>query len=279
MIEFRINKNGVLEIGQRDISPIVYLDHWAFRLFSESQALSDRLTAALKQNNGTLALSWLNLAEFTKVTVEEQARKAETLIEKILPQIFFLEVDFFEVIGREDDLLAGGNPIPPHADIDLLKMFSQKKPNSLNLFTAHDLFRVLQGQVSARFDGLADTGVDRIEVLREKYASDPEFQLAVKRLPTGPSIQHGTRFILREFIRALIVDKGTKITRNQAIDLFHAVVPIAYCDFVLLDKYWEEQLDRVRLRFGKAGMSIPTPKAFSGKADGVDKFLFELESI
>jgi hypothetical protein len=277
MIEFRINKNGVLEVGQGDISPSVYLDHWALRKFSESQILSDRLTAALKLRNGTLALSWLNLAEFTRVTVEEQARKAETLLEKILPQIFFLEVDFGEVIRREDDLLGGGRPTPPHADLDLLRMFSQMKPNSLNLFTAHDLFKVVQGQVSARFDDLANTGVDRIEVFREKYATNPEFQLKAKRLPFGPSIQRGTRFILREFVRALIVDKGIKITRNQVIDLFHAVVPIAYCDFVLLDKYWEAQVERVRSRLATSGISVPTARVFSGKADGIDRFLIELE--
>ena len=125
MIEFRINKNGVLEIGQVDIAPVVYLDHWALRLFSESQTLTDRLLSALKQRNGTLALSWLNLAEFTRITMEGQARKAESLLEKILPHVFFLEVDFSEVIRREDDLLAGGKLIPPHADLDLLRMFSQ----------------------------------------------------------------------------------------------------------------------------------------------------------
>ena len=269
---------AILELGQGDISPTIYLDHWALRMFSESQALSDRLTAALKQENGTLALSWLNLAEFTRVTDKEQASKAGTLLEKILPNIFFLEVDFGEVIRREDDLLAGGKLIPPHFDLDLLRMFSQIKPNSLNHFTAHDLFKVIQGQVSTRFDGLADTGVDRIEALREQYAADPKFQSAIKRLPSGPPIQRGTRFILREFVRALIVDKGTKVTRNQVIDLFHAIVPIAYCDFVMLDKYWEAQLDRVRSRFEKAGMAVPTARVFSGKADGVDRFLSDIES-
>ena len=79
---------------------------------------------------------------------------------------------FCEVIRQEDDLLAGGKPIPPHADRDLLRVFSQMKPNSLNLFTAHDLFRVVQGQVSTHFDSLADTGVDRIEALREQYARE-----------------------------------------------------------------------------------------------------------
>ena len=120
--------------------------------------------------------------------------------------------------------------------------------------------------------------MERIEALREQYAADPEFQSAIKRLPSGPPIQRGTRFILREFVRALIVDKGTKVTRNQVIDLFHAIVPISYCDYVLLDKYWEAQLDRVRSRFSNAVMAVPTARVFSGKGDGVDRFLSDIES-
>ncbi len=273
MIEFRINENDDLEVGQADIPPNVYLDHWALRRFSESQDLSDRLTAALKQRNGTLALSWMNLAEFTKVADEEQASKGEALLEKILPNIFFIEVDFGEVIQREDNLLAGGKFMPPHFDLDLLRMFSQMKPNSLNPFTAHALFKVIQSKVSTRFDSLADTGIDRIEALRTQYAGTS----AIKRLPSGPPIQRGTRFIFRELVRALIVDKGTRITRNQVIDLFHAVVPVAYCDFVLLDKYWETQIGRVCSRFEKAGMAVPTAKVFSAKADGLNQFLNDLD--
>ena len=79
-------------------------------------------------------------------------------------------------------------------------------------------------------------------------------------------------------LRTLLVDKGTKMTRNQAIDLIHVVVPVAYCDFVLLDKHWETQVGRVRSRLNKADMSVPVGKVFSGKANGVDRFLCELES-
>jgi hypothetical protein len=56
----------------------------------------------------------------------------------------------------------------------------------------------------------------------------------------------------------------------------HAVVPVAYCDLVLLDKHWETQVERVRLRLNKAGISAPIAKIFSGKANGIDRFLYEL---
>src|SRR5438309_4108143 len=98
MIECIINGNEQLQIIQRDLSPTVYLDHWALCQFSEEKPLAGRLTAALKARNGTLALSWLNLAEFTRMTREEQARNAENLLEGILPQVFFIDVDRSVVI-------------------------------------------------------------------------------------------------------------------------------------------------------------------------------------
>ncbi len=278
MIEFTINQNGILGVIQRDVSPTVYLDHWALRRFSEDSTLATRFTTTLKSRNGTLALSWLNLVEFTKVKIGEQARKAEDLVEANLPQVFFLEVEPFAVIRREDELLEGGPLAPPHADLEFLDAFTYLKPTSLNPFTARDLFSVVQSSgLAGKFDHLADTFIGRIEALRDKLGIDPEFQSAVRRLPSGPQIQRGTRFILRELVRTLLVDKGTKLTRNQAIDLFHAVVPVAYCDLVLLDKHWETQVDRVRSRFDAPGMVIPIGRVFSGKANGIERFLCELE--
>jgi hypothetical protein len=279
MINFRINRNGDLQVSQRDTSPTVYLDHWALCEFSESQPLGVRFTTALELGNGTLALSWLNLAEFTKITMKEQAHKTENFIEKILPRVFFLEVEPFTVIRRENDLLGGGQRRPPHADIELLKAFVRKKPTSVNLLTAHDLFSIVQtSQLARRLDDLADSIVSRIEALRHKLDTSPEFQLAVKRPPSGRQIQRGTRFILRELVRTLLTNKGIRMTRNQAIDLLHAVVPVAYCDFVLLDKHWQTQVDRVRSRLSQTGVLVPIGRVFSGKGNGVDRFLSELES-
>ena len=98
-----------------------------------------------------------------------------------------------------------------------------------------------------RFNNLADTIVERIEALRDQLETDLKFQSAIARPPSGTRFQRGTRFILRELVRSLLVDPKTKMTRNHAIDLFHAVVPAAYCDLVLLDKHWETQVGRVRL--------------------------------
>jgi hypothetical protein len=281
MIQLSIKDNGDPQVTMQSTSPTVYLDHWALRWFSEDQELAGRLTAGVTSRGGTLAISWVNLAEFTKVTVEEQARKAENLIEAILPQVFFLEVNPFVVIERENKLLGGGPliPIPPHADVDFLKVIVGLNPDSVNPLSARDLFNVVRDEGSMqRFNNLADTVVERIEALRSQLETDLEFRSAIAQSPSGTPIQRGTRFILRELVHTLLVDSRTKMTRNHAIDLFHAVVPAAYCDLVLLDKHWETQVDRVHSRLISADIAIPVARVFSGKSEGVNRFLNELES-
>lgn len=279
MIEFKINTNDKLVVRQQAVPPVVYLDHWALRTFSEGETLARRIVSALQSSNGTLVLSALNLAEFSKLTIGEQAKNAESLIEAVLPNVFFIEFDPFVVIKKEAELLAGGPPVAPHADTDLLRMLAKLKPESLSSFTARNLFKIVQEpQLAKRLDGLADTIVNRVKTMRANLDVDDDFQAIIRRLPSGPHIQRGTRIILPELVRSFLVDGQTKITRNHAIDLLHAVVPIAYCDLVLLDKYWEEQVARVRSRLHKAKLSVPIAKVFSGKLGGLESFLNELES-
>jgi len=101
-------------------------------------------------------LSWLNLAEFTKLTNRKQAERAENLVNEILPNVFFIEINPFTVIERENELLNGGIPIPPHADTDFLRAFATlkpNKPNSVFQFTAHDLFAALhKGKLTKKRD-------------------------------------------------------------------------------------------------------------------------------
>jgi hypothetical protein len=277
MIRLVIDKQGVLNIEQWATPPIVYLDHWALRRFSEDDKLACRFATGLRVRGGTLALSWLNLAEFGNVTSGQQAREAESFLDSNLPRVFFMEVEPFTVIGREDALLAGLAGAPPPADLDLLKAFAQLRPPSSHPLGAHDLFTIMQNPRMARgLEGLGDKVAGRISSLRDEHGTNPAFRSAVARLPALQKVQKATRFLLPELVRTLLIDGRTKVTRNHAIDLMHAVAPVAYCDLVLLDKHWETQVERVRLRLRTAGIAAPLAKVFSGKAKGIDQFLYEL---
>lgn len=279
MIKWEIDKQDRLTIGQQDMSPSVYLDHWAFCTFSEDDELSSRLTRALESQRGTLVLSWLNFSEFARMNSERQARAAESFVDANIPRIFFQQADPFAVIDREDALLEGGQHVQPHGDLAFLEGFALRRSDSLKLFTARDLFKAVQDNLPAQtVDALADTIIERVQAMRDRLNSDEGFQAAVKRLPYGKQIQRGTRYVLRELVRTFLVDKQIKLTRNQAIDLLHAVVPVSYCDLVLLDKHWQTQVDRVRARIESAGLQIPIAEVFSAKSNDVDLFLQELES-
>jgi hypothetical protein len=281
MIEFTPNKEG-LYVGQRCVPPNVYLDHWAWRRISESEPLANRFSSALKSRAGTLALSWLNLVEFSKLTDEQQASKADGLLDQILPQAFLINPDFFKVIGKEDQLQAGGEAVAPHGDLDTLRFFVKhnlSRPNSLKLFPAQNLFRLATAiGIAERNDNFADSLIAYIESLRRNYDDDRKFRQRVKRLPKGQPIQCGTRFIASELIGSLLVDKRVKIDRHHVIDISHAIVPVAYCEYVLLDAHWATQVERARKRIAEARMSFPMAKVFSERANGIERFLKELES-
>lgn len=279
MVKYLLDKHGQLRVEQWTVPPAIYFDHWALCDISEDTTLRNRFAQSLVRRGGTLMLSWLNLVEFTKVTDPSQARAAETLVEDLLPHVFFFEVNPFTVIDAEDALLAGADPFPPHADTQFLSAFTDLKPDSPRPFTAKNLFTILQESgLHPHMDALADTVVERVEALRSIFLSDAQFESRVRKLPDGHPIQRGTRYVLRELVRPALFDQSIKFSRNRAIDLIHSVVPLAYCDIVLLDKHWKAQAEKVRERVAAANMTFPVAKVFSGKTDDISQFLALMEA-
>jgi hypothetical protein len=259
----------------RDTSPSVYLDHWALLDISQDETLATRLSRVLEKLHGTLVVSWLNLGEYSKITVEEQSRKAEALLQQNLPRLFCIEVEPFRVISIENRMLAGGPLEPPHADVELAKMFLYLWPEPqtfLSGLTAHNFFTYAgSNELVQRLNSLADSLIGRIELMRKEVRTDESFNATVRALPSGPNIQRGTRYILLELLRTMLITDQMVITRNHAIDLLHAVVPVAYCDFVLLDSHWETQVTQMRNRITATGLSFPIANVFSKRVNGLEK--------
>ena len=274
MIRYTIADSGSLRLEQFELAPTVYLDHWAVRLMSEDSSARRAFVSTLKARSGTLMLSWLNLIEFIQVADSRAHQQAEEFIEQVLPNVFFMEINPFQVISRENQLLAGGTPFPPHADCNFMKEFACLGSDSLSGFTAAGLFQPMHGsKLDAEFCELADVVIDGIQAQRDEHTGNVNFQRIIRRPPSGPKIQRGTRYVLRELARTFLTDKTIKLTRNNAVDLLHSVVPVSYCDHVLLDAHWEEQVARVSARFTAAKMKVPMAQVYSRKDSGVDHFL------
>ena len=278
MLSATIEPSGTLTFSQRLVSPAVYLDHWALREISESEDLSGRFSRALEQCGGTLALSWANLIDFTKITREGQLRLTEAFIDSNIPRVFFLEAAPTIVIGRENELLQGTvASLAPHSDNEFFKIVLNSRTATVKPFAARDLFEGLRGELGALGEEFADEFVSSVSMQRRRVTVDPSLKsrLQWKRGPTTP---RATRLINRELLRGLVLDQGRSITRQDAIDFFHAVVPVAYCDVVLLDKHWADKIERVWHRFSAEAIGAPLARVISKRDGGLSAVVSLLET-
>ncbi|MFN8793204.1 MAG: hypothetical protein ACK50K_02705 [Betaproteobacteria bacterium] len=86
-IEIVRHADGRLLVRQRLVRPVVYLDHWAVRLFSEDMSLQERFVDALQQSRGTWLFACANLMEFVAMTDADQAVAAEELLRRAMPSV------------------------------------------------------------------------------------------------------------------------------------------------------------------------------------------------
>jgi hypothetical protein len=248
MVTLSHSADGVLVI-QRETPPFVYLDHWALMDFASSEALSDRLVAAVHRRKGTFAVSWVNLAEFMTLLGIKQAEEAEGFIDRLLANVFFMEIDPFIVVRREDRILAGQPQGAPHGDEALIRGFVLRQSPPPAQPTARGLFAELtRGSALPSMATLGQVFVRGVEALRAQLAKDPGRAKLWDQPPKDPRLPRATRLILDEIIRGLAKDRLSKMDLHHCWDFFHTVVPSSYCDLVLLDGYWEEQVERTRPR-------------------------------
>ena len=283
MIHYEMVGNA-LAVGQNLQPPCVYLDHWALRGFSEDDAVARKFSTALKRQGGTLALSWLNVAEFSKVDDDGQRRKADELLDAVAPNLFWLNPDFFSVIRGEELPGVHDAAEAPHSDlgfarayveIGLMRSVTQATRGFATFCTA---IRAASN-IPQKYDEVADIMVSQIERLRDEYSAKRDIRAAVNARSRRGTKSRGTRIIARELIGRFLKDRRRRLIRNDVVDLSHAVVSVTYCDYVLLDGQWAAMVNDVRKRFGDAGMSFPMAKVFSKKSNGVEKFLAELETF
>lgn len=206
------------------------------------------------------------------------ARRAEEFLDRQLPRLFFLDFNPFDVIRREEKLIAGGPPIPPHADLDLLRLVVGLRPIGVRPITCIGMLTEVSGHRLESTDRMKATFVERAGSLRAEYLDDKDFRALVDRSLRGQPAPRGTSIILREVVGGLMRDKTTTITANDGMDFFHTIVPVAYCDLVLLDGKWRDQVDRVRGRLQRTGARFPLATVFSG-ARAVEKLLDSLEGV
>jgi hypothetical protein len=262
---------SVLEGGrpvQVLVAPSAYLDHWALLDAAADADLCERFAKALEAVNGTLVLSWANVAEFIKARSDDDAKRAEAFIERNLPRLFFLNPDPFV-----DRVRTGGAP----GDEGMLRVFSGLQASAGREFTATGLLTVVRGQLLETHDRMIAIFVERLQALRAEYQGGTE----MAQRADAPPADRGTRFVLKELVRDYMGVLKRAVEPNDTLDFYHTIVPAVFCDWVLIDSPRVAQMERVAKRLKDAGrddVRLATLISNKRASGGVMRLVAELEA-
>jgi hypothetical protein len=267
------NGQGGYIVAQSLRKPVVYLDHWAVRLFSDDRPLQDRFIAALHRSGGTWLFSQINLFEFVAMTDLAQAAAAEALLLRAMPCLHVADLTM-----DRGYLLAHGAPQHPDAPDEhwiLQDLAARAEINggewSMHRFLADCIDH--SGELLPLFDDMKQSAADRIALL----AQEPErVALAKKFVPTpGMTLRDA---LMHELLRDVYVSPEYQFTGNDAVDLNHALGPAVVCDFALLDARWCHRMQVAAKRLRQGGVATAKlGKHYSKKT--VPDFLADFEAL
>jgi hypothetical protein len=260
-------------INQRPNRPLVYLDHWAIRDFSEDRLLLRRFISALKSKGGDLVVSSLNLTEFSASNVRDNCVAAEAFFDDVFPNIYLSHFDPYTLRAANSGGAFVYCRMNPTQDDELLRTIYGK-----------GIFE----QISRGFYGcLADIFRDREAVLanRNFYASrfanslydlrnDERFMRKVRS--HKPSI-FKVEYVQEKLLYPFFARHKANWDVNDSIDYMHLIFSLCSCDFVLIDSRWEAGVKSVLASAKRNGVPLRVANVYSKKGNGVLRFLDDLE--
>lgn len=267
------NGAGGLGVRQTLTRPLVYLDHWAVRLFADDKPLANRFISALHATGGTWVFSQVNLFEFVAMRDVATARRVEALIAEAFPHFYVLDT-----IDETDYFLKHQPGEPRHPDAPdehwILVDLGERAMISGGNFNTH---RFVSDAITHAdvllplFDQMKQDIVEAVAVARDKVLSNQDRKEFVPR----PGMR------LKEIFRdELLLEpearEGQIFRENDATDLVHALPACLLCDMVLLDSAWCYKVKVATKRIRKAGIKGRLARCFSPR--DVAEFIGELEA-
>ena len=268
MIEISVDEQGEIIGKQFCTNPTVYLDLWALMDFALEDSLGNRFIQALVGRGGTLALSWIHFVELSQLSDQSQAMRIATFLQRMAPHMFFIEVIPKSVIERENSILQSGKVIAPHADDRFLKAFLVHRRKSVDPLSVAEFLRGFQQEkVVEMCQSFMAELKEVVESSRQRAQQNPVLGARIKEVPLGHHIQHATRYIDVEAGRYLVRDRINMSSQDWR-DYFHMIIPLAYCDVLLLDRRWANKAQEIVRRLRRAGHKAQLAQIFWKKELG-----------
>lgn len=276
-IRYAISACGAIETRQSFDSPTIYLDHWAMMKIAEDDGMRERFVCAVRRLSGTLFLSHRNLAEFARPQDQRHAWSAGRFLDQLMPNVYLAEVAVDRAIAQEEDPRNRGVRLPPPPDREFLFIVSPPPPYTTGAMPLSACISEVAEQRARLLDTVSEVDRAIASSMADRQA-DPAFVKKAKHFLPEPG-DSATLTVLRELLRAVALDARSTVKEQDGSDLQHAVVSVAYCDYVLLDGRWAEMVRQLDERLLKHNVQIAHARCFSPRRQGLEGFLAVLESL
>lgn len=244
MLRYKDLTDGGVTIEQVTSRPSLYLDQWMWGLLSEDSDLRNKFIKTAGEANATLMYSSATLIELALIT----DRKQIDAIHEVMDNLDYGFSDFnpSRVIEKEERLeIPGGGAfyeLNPCCDLELIKNYFLNRMNPLKPFQLSAILPKLRADMEyGKFRQMGNRFEDLTSIVL-KARNDPDALSRAKKRHSKKELFRKqmpyTKDIYRLAIDFVVVNESMKMPSNEWIDLLHTVVPVAYFDFVMLDKKW-----------------------------------------
>jgi len=263
---------GGYRIEQDLVRPVIYLDHWAVRLFSEDIPLQNRFIDALHRSGGSWLFSNANLMEFVGMSDLGQATQGEKLLLRALPSLYVadttLDKGFTFLDGAPD------HPEAPEKHWMLQDLAERAAING----GAWNTNRFLQDAITHKDELLPLFTEMKAGIAQAVMSLTQDAQKHANALKFKPNRGMTLREALhQELIRDPHIDPNHVFDEHDAMDLIHALPAAVACDLILLDAGWCHKVQSAAKRLKKGGVTGRLASSYSRKS--VIAFLTALEEI
>jgi hypothetical protein len=279
MITLHLAPGNRLRAEQSATVPFVYLDQWAYMSLARDHKQLQCFVDEIVRSEGTLAFSLVNFYELSQISDLDQLGRIENLFQQIWPRLAFLNSDPTAVIENENELLRGTSNQAPHLDDWMLNKYVEFYRPGVNPLDPKGFLLQLRNPGMAygfqtAYRLLVESTKAMVEKTRCMYQRDDNARTEVASLPKGEPVRHPTRYIFKQAAYSIVKGNFNIHNPNEVADFFHMVVPLSYCNLVLLDKGWAERARQVQNSVRNVGLLTHDAAVFSAKT--LDQFWAEI---
>ena len=244
VLKLKNETDGGVTIEQVTSRPSIYLDQWMWCLLSEDSVLRNSFIKITDEANATIMYSNATLLELALIEDTKQIDAIHEVMDNL--DYGFSDFNPSRVIKKEEELeIPGGGAfygLNPCCDIELIKNYFLNRMDPLKPFQLSAILPKLKGDVeSGKFRRMGQRFEDLTPIVHKARNDSDALSRAKKRYSKKELFRNQmpyTKDIYRLAIDFVVVNENMKMPSSEWIDLLHTVVPVAYFDFVMLDKRW-----------------------------------------